>query len=61
LYCNRQGRYEIKTGDKKGKKINPDSIIAVVGCYSQVASNEVLDLPEVNVVLGTKIKAKSSN
>ncbi|WKV08827.1 tRNA (N(6)-L-threonylcarbamoyladenosine(37)-C(2))-methylthiotransferase MtaB [Thermoanaerobacterium sp. CMT5567-10] len=58
--CTVTGRGDMKSRQeiRKAKKINPDSIIAVVGCYSQVASNEVLDLPEVNVVLGTKNKGE---
>ena len=35
------------------KKKNPDAIIAVVGCYSQVSPEEILEIEEVNLVMGT--------
>ncbi len=38
---------------RKAHRTNPDAIIAVVGCYAQRASGEVLDIPGVSVVLGT--------
>jgi len=58
--CTVTGRGDMKSRQeiRKAKKINPDSVVAVVGCYSQVASNEVLNIPEVNVVLGTKNKGE---
>lgn len=50
-------------GDKKSRQIisrarrlNEDSIIAVVGCYSQIAPKEVSEIPGVDVVLGTRNK-----
>lgn len=39
---------------RKAKKNNPDSIVAVMGCYAQTSSDEVLKIPGVNLVLGTK-------
>ncbi|WP_099203178.1 tRNA (N(6)-L-threonylcarbamoyladenosine(37)-C(2))-methylthiotransferase MtaB [Miniphocaeibacter massiliensis] len=38
----------------KSKKINPNAIIAVVGCYSQVSPEEIEKIEGVNVILGTK-------
>ena len=38
---------------RRMKKKNPDAIIAVVGCYSQVSPEEILDIEEVNLVMGT--------
>ena len=38
---------------RKAKKNNKDSVIAVVGCYAQVAPDEVLNIEEVDVVIGT--------
>ena len=38
---------------RRMKKKNPDSIIAVVGCYSQVSPEEILEIDEVNLVMGT--------
>ena len=50
-------------GDKKSRQIigrarrlNPEAIIAVVGCYSQIAPNEVSAIEGVDVVLGTRNK-----
>lgn len=51
------------TGDKKSRQViskarrnNPDSVIAVVGCYSQIAPKEVSQIEGVDVVLGTRNK-----
>ena len=38
---------------RRMKKKNPDAIIAVVGCYSQVSPEEILEIDEVNLVMGT--------
>ena len=50
-------------GDKKSRQIisrarrlNENSVIAVVGCYSQIAPKEVSEIPGVDVVLGTRNK-----
>lgn len=50
-------------GDKKSRqmisrarRINKDAIIAVVGCYSQVAPDKVSKIPGVDVVIGTRNK-----
>lgn len=43
---------------RRSKKRNPDSIIAVVGCYAQTASEEVMDIEGVNLVLGTNERAR---
>ncbi|MGL5615396.1 MAG: tRNA (N(6)-L-threonylcarbamoyladenosine(37)-C(2))-methylthiotransferase MtaB [Sarcina sp.] len=52
-------------GDKKSRQFiskarreNPDAIIAVVGCYSQIASTEVSGIDGVDVVLGTRNKGE---
>lgn len=41
---------------RRAKKTNPKAIIVVVGCYSQVAPDEVEAIEEVNLVLGTHEK-----
>lgn len=48
-------------GDKKSRQLirkvkrqNPNSIIAVVGCYAQTAPNEIMKIDGVNIVIGTK-------
>ncbi|WP_291560392.1 MULTISPECIES: tRNA (N(6)-L-threonylcarbamoyladenosine(37)-C(2))-methylthiotransferase MtaB [unclassified Clostridium] len=50
-------------GDKKSRQMisrarrkNPEAIIAVVGCYSQIASDEISKIEGVDVVLGTRNK-----
>ena len=47
-------------GDRKSrqmirrvKQINPESVLAVLGCYAQTAPEEVLKIPEVDIVMGT--------
>lgn len=49
------------TGDKKSRQIirravrkNPDAIVCVTGCYAQTSPGEVLDIPGVDVVVGTQ-------
>lgn len=50
-------------GDKKSRqmisrarRLNPEATIVVVGCYSQIAPEEVSKIEGVNVVLGTRNK-----
>ena len=38
---------------RRTKKINPNAIVVVTGCYSQKAPEEVLRISEVNLVMGT--------
>lgn len=49
------------TGDKKSRQIirravrkNPDAVICVTGCYAQTSSAEVMDIPGVDIVVGTQ-------
>lgn len=46
---------------RRAKHTNPDAVIAVMGCYSQTAPDDVLDIDGVNIVLGTKDKASVLN
>jgi threonylcarbamoyladenosine tRNA methylthiotransferase MtaB len=39
---------------RKAKKNNPASIIIVMGCYAQTSSEDILKIPEVNLIIGTK-------
>lgn len=48
-------------GDRKSRQMirrayrrNPNAVIAVVGCYAQTAPEEILDIPGVDLVLGTR-------
>ncbi len=43
---------------RRAKKTNPDSIVIVMGCYAQTSSEEVLKIPGVNMVIGTKDRNK---
>lgn len=38
---------------RRTKKINPQAIVVVMGCYSQKSPKEILEIEEVNLVLGT--------
>lgn len=51
------------TGDSKSRQIirracrqNPNAIVCVVGCYSQVAKEEVAKIEGVDIVLGTRYR-----
>lgn len=41
---------------RRVKKINPDSITAVIGCYAQVSPDEAKGIEGVNIVAGTNEK-----
>lgn len=43
---------------RRMKKINPDSIVAVTGCYAQINPDEVADIEAVNIITGTNEKNK---
>lgn len=52
-------------GDRKSRQIirraldsNPDAFIAVVGCYSQISPDKVIEIPGVKLVVGTNERAK---
>lgn len=51
------------TGDSKSRQMirkaircNPHAIVCVVGCYSQIASDEVKNIEGVSIVLGTQYR-----
>lgn len=39
---------------RRAKHLNPNAVVAVVGCYSQVSPGEVAKIEGVNIILGTK-------
>ncbi len=39
---------------RRAKRLNPNSVIVVMGCYSQIKAEEVLSIEGVNLVMGTK-------
>ncbi len=41
---------------RRMKKVNPDSLIVVTGCYAQISPNEVAAVDGVNIVTGTNEK-----
>ena len=50
-------------GDKKSRQIirrakilNPNSIVCAIGCYSQVAKEDVISIDDVDIILGTEEK-----
>ncbi len=43
---------------RRAKRNNPNSIIAVVGCYAQTAPDEVMSIEGVDIILGTKDRNK---
>lgn len=43
---------------RRAKRINRDSIIAVVGCYSQIAPEEVEKIDGVDIIIGTAERNK---
>lgn len=43
---------------RRVKRINPDALIVVTGCYAQVEPEELAAMPEVDIVVGNGNKAK---
>ncbi|MCR1897850.1 tRNA (N(6)-L-threonylcarbamoyladenosine(37)-C(2))-methylthiotransferase MtaB [Irregularibacter muris] len=43
---------------RRAKKTNENAVIVVAGCYAQTASDEVIEIPEVNLVIGNKDRKK---
>lgn len=53
------------TGDKKSRQIirrairqNPDAVVCVTGCYAQTSSSEIMEIPGVDIVVGTQDRHK---
>ena len=42
----------------KAKKLNEDAVIAAVGCYTQIASEQIKEINDVDVILGTRNKGE---
>lgn len=43
---------------RRAKKKNPQSIVAVVGCYSQVSPDEVAKIEDIDIIMGTTDRTK---
>ena len=41
---------------RRVKNINPNAILVVIGCYVQVAENELKDIEEIDIILGNNEK-----
>ena len=41
---------------RKVKELNPEAILVAVGCYAQVAKEELEKIPEIDLILGTNEK-----
>ena len=41
---------------RRVKELNPEAILVAVGCYAQVAKNELEKIPEIDLILGTNEK-----
>jgi threonylcarbamoyladenosine tRNA methylthiotransferase MtaB len=41
---------------KKARKVNPESFIAIIGCYAQLKPEEIAEIQGVNIVLGANEK-----
>ncbi len=53
------------TGDKKSRQIirrairqNPDAVVCVTGCYAQTSFAEIMEIPGVDIVVGTQDRHK---
>ena len=43
---------------RRMKALNPDAIVVVTGCYAQTSSDEVVSMPEVDIVIGNSLKSE---
>ncbi|MCM3089120.1 tRNA (N(6)-L-threonylcarbamoyladenosine(37)-C(2))-methylthiotransferase MtaB [Bhargavaea ginsengi] len=53
------------TSDKKSRQVirrairtNPDAVVCVTGCYAQTSSAEIMEIPGVDIVVGTQDRTK---
>lgn len=56
------------TGDAKSRQMirkairnNPNAVVCVVGCYSQIASEEIKKIDGVSIILGTQFRSEIVN
>ncbi|MHA8049809.1 tRNA (N(6)-L-threonylcarbamoyladenosine(37)-C(2))-methylthiotransferase MtaB [Aquirufa sp. ROCK-SH2] len=43
---------------REAKKINPNAVVTIIGCYAQLKPEEILEIPGVDLVLGANEKFK---
>ncbi len=41
---------------RRAKRVNPDAVIVVTGCYAQVAPEDIGEMPEVDLIIGNGLK-----
>lgn len=53
------------TGDKKSRQVirrairkNPEAVVCVTGCYAQISPGEIMEIPGVDVIVGTQDREK---
>ena len=46
---------------RRSKRINPNAFITLIGCYAQLKPKELMNIDEVNLVLGTEDKFELMN
>ncbi|SIT82415.1 tRNA (N(6)-L-threonylcarbamoyladenosine(37)-C(2))-methylthiotransferase MtaB [Edaphobacillus lindanitolerans] len=53
------------TSDRKSRQVirrairsNPDAVVCVTGCYAQTSSAEIMEIPGVDIVVGTQDRTK---
>ncbi|ENH97514.1 hypothetical protein J416_05868 [Gracilibacillus halophilus YIM-C55.5] len=53
------------TGDKKSRQVirravrkNPEAVVCVTGCYAQTSPGEIMEIPGVDIVVGTQDRGK---
>ncbi|CAM2754865.1 tRNA (N(6)-L-threonylcarbamoyladenosine(37)-C(2))-methylthiotransferase MtaB [Salinicoccus roseus] len=53
------------TGDKKSRQVirrairnNPDAVVCVTGCYAQTSPKDILNIPGVDIIIGTEDRDK---
>src|SRR5690625_288339 len=56
------------TGDKKSRQVirrairkNPEAVVCVTGCYAQTSPGEIIEIPGVDVVVGTQNRKNMIN
>ncbi|MFD1038527.1 tRNA (N(6)-L-threonylcarbamoyladenosine(37)-C(2))-methylthiotransferase MtaB [Virgibacillus byunsanensis] len=56
------------TGDKKSRQVirravrkNPEGVICVTGCYAQTSPGEIMEIPGVDVIVGTQNRKQMIN
>ncbi|MCD1146855.1 tRNA (N(6)-L-threonylcarbamoyladenosine(37)-C(2))-methylthiotransferase MtaB [Peptoniphilus sp. KCTC 25270] len=43
---------------RKAKRLSPNSVVVVLGCYAQVSPEEIEKIPEVDIIMGTSGREK---